>query len=257
MSVVGVLGGSGFYKFIDDLDTVKVDTPYGEASAPIALGKVGATEVAFLPRHGQTHQFPAHRVNYRANIWALHEVGVRRVIAPCAAGSLRRDIVPESCVVLEQIIDRTNGRADSYFNDDEVRHVSFADPYCPTLRDHLIEAATSVDIDARAGGTVVVIQGPRFSTRAESCWYRSMGGDVVNMTQYPETVLARELGMCFAGVALVTDFDSGVEHDASVGPVTMDQVFAVLARNVERTRSLLGAVLPKMSQAEACTCAVG
>jgi len=251
---IGVFGGSGFYAFLDDVVEVTVDTPYGPPSAPVAVGALDGRQVAFLPRHGPAHQFPPHRVNYRANLWALRALGVRRVLAPCAAGSLQPHIEPGHFVLLDQLVDRTSGRADTFFDGPQVGHAGFADPYCPDLRAVLL-AAAGRGVTVHPAGTVVVVQGPRFSTRAESAWYRSAGWEVVNMTQYPEAVLARELGLCYAALALVTDYDTGLEGVAGIEPVTMDVVFAVLADNVERTRALLAAAIPAISAAPSCRCA--
>jgi 5'-methylthioadenosine phosphorylase len=251
---VGVFGGSGFYSFLDDVELVPVHTPYGTPSAPVAIGTVGGRSVAFLPRHGVHHELPPHRVNYRANVWALREVGVRRIIGPCAAGSLRPDVKPGEFVLCDQLVDRTRGRADTFFDGGVVGHVAFADPYCPDLRASLRTAAGNVGITVHDRGTVVVIQGPRFSTRAESAWYRSFGWDVINMTQYPEAYLARELGLCYAGVALITDYDTGLEGVEGIAPVTMDVVFKVLAENVDRTRSLLFAAIPALAEHPGCAC---
>lgn len=252
---VGVFGGSGFYEFLDDVTTVAVHTPYGAPSAPVAIGSVGDRSVAFLPRHGVHHEVPPHKVNYRANVWAMREVGVRRLIGPCAAGSLHPDRKPGDFVLVDQLVDRTWGRSDTFFDGGVVGHVSFADPYCADLRAALLAGASASGITAHDGGTVVVIQGPRFSTRAESAWYRSAGWEVINMTQYPEAYLAREIGLCYAGVALITDYDTGLEGVDGIEPVTIDVVFEVLAKNVERTRSLLFSTIPGLSVSPGCSCA--
>jgi 5'-methylthioadenosine phosphorylase len=255
---IAVIGGSGFYAFLDDTRQVPVSTPYGAPSAPLTIGVVGDRPVAFLPRHGAAHEYPPHRVNYRANMWALHSIGVRRIIGPCAVGSLQRRIAPGDFVLLDQLVDRTWGRPDTYADGPVVAHVSFADPYCPELRGAVAAAkGRAGDLDAltlHVGGTVVVIQGPRFSTRAESNWFRSAGWEVVNMTQYPEAYLSRELGMCYCGLALVTDYDTGLEGEDGIPPVTMQQVFATLADNVARTRELLFATLPTIPESRACSC---
>ena len=255
---IAVIGGSGFYAFLDDTRQLPVHTPYGPPSAPVTIATVGDRSVAFLPRHGLAHEYPPHRVNYRANLWALHSLGVKRVIAPCAVGSLQPGIAPGQFVILDQLVDRTWGRPDTYFDGPVVGHVSFADPYCPELARVVAAAQLAVpglaDLTMHQGGTVVVIQGPRFSTRAESNWYRSAGWEVINMTQYPEAFLARELGMCYCGLALVTDYDTGLEGVAGIAPVTMEQVFAIMAANVARTRELLLAAIPTVSADPGCTC---
>lgn len=246
--MLGVIGGSGFYTFLDaDVRTVVPDTPYGRPSAPITIGVVGDHEVAFLPRHGAQHEYSAHTVPYRANMWALRALGVRRVFAPCAVGSLTPDLGPGAIVVPDQLVDRTRGRADTYFDSGGV-HATFADPYCPTLR----AAVTAVpDVpDLVDGGTMVVIQGPRFSTRAESRWFASAGFTLVNMTGYPEAVLARELELCYAAIALVTDVDAGV----AVGEgVKAADVFAGFGENVQRLKQLVRAAIDRVDSERTCT----
>lgn len=251
---IGVFGGSGFYEFLDNVTTVPVHTPYGAPSAPLTIGTVGDRRVAFLPRHGVHHEVPPHRVNYRANVWAMREVGVSRIFGPCAAGSLRPDIHPGDMVLCDQLVDRTSGRADTFFDGGVVGHVSFADPYCPELRASLARAGEALGMTVHGEGTVVVIQGPRFSTRAESAWYRSAGWHVINMTQYPEAYLAREVGICYAGAALITDYDTGLEGEPGIEPVTIDAVFEVLRSNVARTRDLLFEAIPALAADPACSC---
>ncbi len=248
---LGVFGGSGFYSFLDDVEQVPLDTPYGPPSAPVTVGQVGRRPVAFLPRHGPGHELPPHRINYRANLWALRELGVRRILGPCAAGSLQAHVRPGDVVVCDQLVDRTWGRPDTFFDGPEPNHVSFADPYCPELRRLALEAARSEGMSVHDGGTVVVIQGPRFSTRSESRWYRAQGWDVVNMTQYPEALLARELGICYATLALVTDYDTGVE---GVEPVSQEAVFRFFAENLDRVRDLLFTTLPTIPAKASCAC---
>ena len=243
--MLGVIGGSGFYSFFDSgVRTVSLDTPYGEPSAPLAIGAVGEHEVAFLPRHGANHQYSAHTVPYRANMWALRALGVRRVFAPCAVGSLDPQVGPGAVVVPDQLVDRTSGRADTYFDSGGV-HASFADPYCPTLR-----AAVTGLPDVADGGTMVVIQGPRFSTRAESQWFAAAGFSLVNMTGYPEAILARELELCYAAIALVTDVDAGV----AVGEgVTAADVFAAFGENVEQLKKLVRSAIDRVAAEHTCT----
>jgi 5'-methylthioadenosine phosphorylase len=240
---IGVFGGSGFYSLVEDVERVEVDTPYGKPSAPFTIGDVGGTRVAFLPRHGLNHELPPHRIPYRANVWAMWELGVRRIIGPNASGSLRADIGLGEFVVTDQFIDRTSGREHTFYDGPETTHVSAADPYCPELRDLLVATARELGIPVRDGGTVVVIEGPRFSTRAESKWFQSIGADTINMTQYPEGYLARELELCYANVSMVTDHDVGVE---GAEPVTHEQVVHVFEENNERLRELLFAVIPKI-----------
>jgi 5'-methylthioadenosine phosphorylase len=178
---VGVFGGSGFYAFLEATEEVEVETPYGKPSAPVVIGEVGGGRVAFLPRHGPNHELPPHRIPYRANVWAMRELGVRRIIGPNASGALKAELQLGEFVVCDQFVDRTWGRRDTFHEGPETTHVSAADPYCPDLRRLLIETASELGIPARDRGTVVVIQGPRFSTRAESRWFADMGWDVINM----------------------------------------------------------------------------
>lgn len=243
--MLGVIGGSGFYSFFGpEARSVDLDTPYGAPSAPITVGEVGGHEVAFLPRHGVGHEYSPHTVPYRANMWALRALGVRRVFGPCAVGSLTPELGPGAMVVPDQLVDRTRARLDTYFDSGGI-HVGFADPYCPTLRG----AATSLPgvID---GGTMVVIQGPRFSTRAESRWFADQGFSLVNMTGYPEAVLARELEMCYAAIALVTDLDAGIE--AGSGVTTVD-VFAEFQRNLVPFKQLLHEAIAQVDAERTCT----
>ena len=245
---IGVFGGSGFYAFLDDVEEHVVTTPYGAPSAPVTIGTLGDVRVAFIPRHGRTHELPPHRVNYRANVAAMREMSVGALLAPFAAGSLQPTIHPGDFVVVDQFVDRTSGRADTFYDsfDDGPTHVSVADPYDADLRAALVAAGHELKITMHDHGTVVVVQGPRFSTRAESAWYRSQGWDVINMTQYPEAALAREAGLPYAGVALVTDYDTGLEGMPGVEPVTQEQVFGFFEDNVHRVRDLLFMVIPRL-----------
>lgn len=240
---LGVFGGTGFYSFLDAVDEVQVETPYGPPSAPVTIADVEGRRVAFLPRHGRGHELPPHRIDFRANLWALKEVGVTRVLGPCACGALDATLALGEFVVLDQFVDRTWGRGDTFHDGAPITHVSAAEPYCPDLRRVLVETARDLGIAVRDGGTVVVVQGPRFSTAAESRWFADMGWSVVNMTQYPECHLARELELCYAGVAMVTDYDVGVEGIEPVSTATVQQVFA---SNLERLRTLLLAAIPRI-----------
>jgi 5'-methylthioadenosine phosphorylase len=236
---VGIFGGSGLYELLDGVDEVPVETPFGAPSAPLHIGDVAGRRVAFLARHGPGHQHPAHLVNYRANLWAMKEAGVGAVLAPFTCGSLQPDIEPGSFVVVDQFVDRTRGRADTIFDGAGANHTAMADPYDARVRGALLEAARACGVVVHDGGTVVVIQGPRFSTRAESRWFSAQGWDVVNMTQYPEAALARELDLPYGAVGLVTDFDAGLEGRPDVPHVTMEQVFAFFEANVARVRDVL------------------
>jgi 5'-methylthioadenosine phosphorylase len=247
---LAVIGGSGFYSLLDDARDVHVTTPYGEPSDAVVVGRVGDRDVAFLPRHGRDHRYPPHRINYRANLWALHSLGVRQVIAPCAVGSLRPEIGPGRLVIPDQLFDRTSGRPQTFY-DSGAAHVPFADPYCPTGRAVVAAAARREGRPAVEGGTMVVVEGPRFSTRAESQWYAAQGWSLVNMTGLPEAVLARELAMCYTAVALVTDLDAGLD---SASAVHQREVFAVFAENTDRLRAIVLAALADLPADRACPC---
>lgn len=242
--MLGVIGGSGFYTFFGpDARSIDLDTPFGEPSAAVTVGAVGEHEVAFLPRHGVHHQYAAHALPYRANMWALRTLGVRRVFAPCAVGSLTPQLRPGAIVVPDQLVDRTHGRPDTYFQSGPV-HAAFADPYCPTLRSAVSGLPGVVD-----GGTMVVIQGPRFSTRAESRWYADAGFTLINMTGYPEAVLARELEICYAAIALVTDFDAGVDVGGGVKAV---DVFTEFEKNIETFKKLVHEAIGHVAAEHTC-----
>jgi len=250
-----VFGGSGLYELLDEIELLEVGTPYGKPSDAIAIGTVDGNRVAFMPRHGATHTIPPAAINYRANIWAFNELGVERIIAPTAVGSLRADIKPGDFVVCDQFVDRTWGRSDSYFMEGpRVGHLSAADPYCPELRALAVEVGREQGVDVHDGGTVVVIQGPRFATRAESRWYGAQGWQVINMTQYPEVVLARELEICYVNIALVTDYDAGLEGDSSVSAVNVADVTSVMTSNNERVRRLIVALIERLPSVRSCTC---
>jgi 5'-methylthioadenosine phosphorylase len=249
---IGIFGGSGFYELVDDVEEVEVATPFGAPSASPVVGKLGGKRVAFIPRHGPRHELPPAQINYRANVWALKELGVRRIIGPCASGALRADLALGEFVVCDQFVDRTAGRADTFYEGPITTHVSAADPFCPDLRAVLIETARGLGIPVRESGTVVVVQGPRFSTRAESRWFQDLGWDVINMTAYPECHLARELELCYANISMVTDHDVGVE---GAEPVSTETVMRVFEENNARLRELLFAAIPKIGPQPDDTCA--
>lgn len=244
---IGVFGGSGFYDFLDDAEEVKVETPYGSPSAVITIGTVAGKRVAFLPRHGRDHSLPPHKINYRANVWAFKTLGIKRVICPCAAGSLQKDVKPGDFVFCDQYVDRTNGRADTFFDGPITTHVSAADPYSDELRALATKAADATGITYHNGGTIVVIQGPRFSTRAESKWFRDQGWEVINMTQYPEAHLVKELEMDPLNISLITDYDTGVE---GVPPVSHVEVIKVFTENNTKLRKLLFKLIELIPSAE-------
>jgi 5'-methylthioadenosine phosphorylase len=250
--VVAVIGGSGFYSFLVDPVEVEVTTPFGRPSENPVVGTVGGRRVAFLPRHGRDHRFTPHQVNYRANMWALRAAGARQVLAPCAVGSLRPELGPGSLVVPDQVVDRTWGRSHTvYDSEGGVVHVAFADPFCPRGRAVTLDAAAAAGWPAQDGGTLVVVNGPRFSTRAESQWHAASGWSLVGMTTMPEAVIARELAMCFTSLALVTDHDAGVEGGHSVSHA---EVLAVFAANVERVKHVVTEAVALLPLGGTCTC---
>jgi 5'-methylthioadenosine phosphorylase len=235
LAEIGVFGGSGFYSLLEDVREIKVDTPYGAPSDSFFLADVGGRSVAFLPRHGRRHTIPPHGVPYRANVWAMRSLGVKAVISPCAAGSLQRAVAPGDFVVCDQFVDRTRGRQDTFFDGPIVSHVSAAEIYDPTLRAIAIDVIREHGIPVHERGTVVVIQGPRFSTKAESKWFSDAGWEVINMTQYPEAYLCRELGMAVVNISLITDYDAGViEGTEAVNALSVLEVFEKNASRIQR-----------------------
>ncbi|TDW44451.1 5'-methylthioadenosine phosphorylase [Curtobacterium sp. PhB42] len=208
---IGVIGGSGLYQLFEEgtAEELDVPTPFGPTSSPISIGTMSGRRVAFLTRHGREHSVAPHRINHRANLWALRSLGVRAIVSSSAVGGLHPDYAPGTFVVTDQLIDRTFGRADTFFEED-VQHLSFADPFDPTLRRAAVDAIAALDVPFRPTGTCVVIQGPRFSTRAESVWLREAGGHTINMTMTPEVPLAAELGIATVNLSFVTDADAGL-----------------------------------------------
>lgn len=233
---IGIIGGSGFYSLLDDGEDVPIENEWGVPSAPLRLGTLSNVPVAFLPRHGVNHEIPPHLVNYRANIAAMRDVGVEAIIAPSVVGSLRPEMAPGDFVVADQLVDRTWGRPDTFFEGPNVVHASFADPYDEDLRRLLIVAATECGRTVHHHGTSVVIQGPRFSTRAESAWFQQMGWHVLSMTQHPEAVLARECDLPYAMLGLISDYDVGV---AGGEPVTQLMAREVIRANIGHQRDVV------------------
>ncbi|MGH2404806.1 MAG: S-methyl-5'-thioadenosine phosphorylase, partial [bacterium] len=230
--------------------------PYGPPSDVITVGELGGRRVAFLPRHGRKHQWPPHMINYRANIAAMRSLGVTRVLGPCAAGSLQAQVRPGDFVLCDQFVDCTSGRRDSFFDGPQVMHVSPADPYCAQLREVGWETVRRLGYPAHQTGTVVVIQGPRFSTRAESRWFRAAGWEVINMTQYPEVVLAREAELCYLNISLITDYDVGVAGDPHASPVSAEEVLRQFGANLGRLRELIVGIIAAVPTERTCTCGV-
>lgn len=252
---IGVYGGSGFYEFVDHVEEIKVETPYGAPSDTVTLTTVGDKRVAFLPRHGRHHTLPPHMIPYRANAWAMKSLGVSRIIGPTAVGSLQAHIKPGDFVVCDQFVDRTSGRKDTFYDGPITTHIMGAEPYCSSLRKLAIDSIKAKGIPCHETGTVVVVQGPRFSTRAESEWFTKMGWECINMTQYPEAILARELDMCYVNIALITDWDAGCVGLPGVQPVNADEVVRVLNENNERVRDVILDMIEKMPLGECDECA--
>ncbi|MCE4619594.1 MAG: S-methyl-5'-thioadenosine phosphorylase [Desulfurococcales archaeon] len=252
---VGIIGGSGLYDpgIVEDPVEVRVYTPYGEPSDFITVGKISGVPVAFLPRHGRGHRIPPHRINYRANIWALKSLGVKWVISVSAVGSLREDYKPGDFVVPDQFIDMTKKREYTFFDGPITAHVSMADPFCEDLRARLVETTKSLGYPVHDRGTYVCIEGPRFSTRAESrVWKEVFKADIIGMTLVPEVNLACEAEMCYATLAMVTDYDVWADH-----PVTAEEVERIMTSNVERARKILYNLIPKLQEdptLEKCSC---
>ena len=245
---IGVIGGSGFYEFLEGAERVHVDTPFGDPSDDLMVGELRGRRVAFVARHGKGHHFPPHLVPYRANLWALRSLGVRQVLAPCAVGSLRPELGPGTVVVVDQVVDRTWGRPHSVYDQlGAVVHVGFAEPFCPRGRPVVVAAARQAGLAVADGGTLVVINGPRFSSRAESQWHQQAGWSVVGMTGMPEAAIARELALCFTTVALVTDLDAGVEGESGV---THEEVLQVFAENIEGLKGVLTDAVEALPPAE-------
>jgi 5'-methylthioadenosine phosphorylase len=251
---LGVIGGSGFYSLLEDAAAIPVATPWGEPSSQVRVGTLAGRRVAFLPRHGSDHRFPPHRVPYRANMWALRSLGVRQVVTASAVGSLKPELGPGEVVIPDQLIDRTWGRPHTYNDaDNGVAHVSLADPYCAVGRAAAQRAAIASGTALVAGGTLVVINGPRFSTRAESLDYQRSGASIIGMTAMPEAGLARELALCLTSLCLVTDHDAGVEVGHGV---THAEVLEAFAANLPTMRDLLVATLAELPTEQGdCGCA--
>ncbi len=252
---IGIIGGSGLYDpgFVKDAQEVKVYTPYGEPSDYIVVGEAGGRRVAFLPRHGRGHRIPPHRINYRANIWALKQLGVKWIIAVSAVGSLREDYRPGDLVVPDQFIDMTKKRDYTFFEGHTVAHVSMADPFCDQLREYLVEAGRRLGYTIHPKGTYICIEGPRFSTRAESwVWKNVFKADIIGMTLVPEVNLACEAQICYATLAMVTDYDVWADR-----PVTAEEVARTMKENVEKAKKILYDVIPRLPEEpsrEKCSC---
>ncbi len=250
-ATIGIIGGTGIYdpKLFKLKEKLTVTTPYGSPSDQVQMGSMAGKDVAFLPRHGSGHIFPPHKVNYRANIWAMKELGVERIISPCAVGSLQEEFQPGEIVILDQFIDFTKSRQYTFYDGAKTIHVSMADPFCAEMNSLFAKSAKKMKIPFHAKGTYVCVEGPRFSTRAESRMFRQFA-DVIGMTAVPECQLARELNMCYTSLAMITDYDVWADH-----PVDTATVIRTMTENIDKIRSLITETLPKIpEERKACLC---
>lgn len=254
LATIGVFGGSGFYQFLENIEEVRVETPYGMPSDNLFVGKIGNKSVAFMPRHGRTHSIMPHLINYRANAWAMKSIGVERVISPCAAGSLQTNVKPGDFVICDQFVDWTDGRKSTTIEGPIVSHPSPAELYCPELREIAVKIGKEQGIMVHDKGTVVVINGPRFSTKSESKFFTNQGWEVINMTAFPENYLVREMDMCPLNISLITDYDAGLVGD--VAPVSHHEVIRVFNSNLERLKTLLFTLIENIPDSRGnCECA--
>ena len=262
--MIGVIGGSGFYSLLENAEEREIETQFGNPSSKITIGNIGNKDIAFLARHGAKHEYPPHRVPYKANIWAFKELGVERIIAPAAVGSLKAEIKPGDFLVPDQFVSFTH-RDDTFYHGQETEtlgasfgsttHISSVDPYCSELRELLIKTTKEMKLPVHNTGTVVVINGPRFATRAESDFFRKNNWDIINMTVYPELILARELEICYANIAIITDYDTGLKNDPNIKPVSLEEVIKVFNENNEKIKKLLFNIIPKIPEQRDCLCA--
>ncbi len=251
---IGIIGGSGLYSLLAESADISKETKFGKPSGNISIGKINGIEVAFLPRHGKRHNIPPHKVPYRANILALKEIGVKRIIGVGTVGSLKKEYKPGDFVVFDQFFNMTNGRDDTIFDSDSVAHVSTAEPYCSELRSIAINSAESMKIKMHEKGTILVVNGPRFSTKAESRFFSASNMDLINMTQYPEVALAREMQMCYLGIGIVTDYDVGLEGEPGIKPVSFDDIARTMKENEAKVKLLIGEIVKKTPNRQSCIC---
>ncbi len=251
---IGVIGGSGFYSMLKKPKFTSASNAYGKPSESIALGMVSGKKAAFLSRHSKNHTIPPHKVNYRANIQALADLGTKRIIATSAVGSLKEEYKPGDMLFFDQFVNMTDGRKDTFFDEDLVVHVSAADPYCEQMRRVASAAAKRMGIRHHDKATVVVVNGPRFSTRAESKYYGNQGFDVINMTQYPESILAREKQLCYLGIGFVTDYDVGLEGRPDIKKVSTKEVNENFAKGISTIKELVAEIIKETPEKRTCAC---
>lgn len=251
---IGIIGGSGFYSLLENAESSDIETEYGKPSDRVSVGKIGGRDVAFIPRHGSKHTIPPHMVPYRANIEALHMLGVNRIIATGAVGSLNPEFRIGEIVLLDQFVNLTYGRKDTFYDADQVAHVSTADPYCDEMRAVAARSAEALELECREKASVLVVNGPRFSTKAESRFFSRQGFDLINMTQYPEVALARERCICYIGIAMVTDYDAGIVGVGGPDPVSYGEVTRTFAKSVESVKALAKRIVVDLPSARGCRC---
>ena len=239
---------------MENADELSVRTPYGKTSDKIAIGRINGVEVAFMPRHGKKHQFSPSCIPYKANLWAFKKLGIERIIAPSATGSLQPYIKPGDFVICDQFIDRTKHREETYYSGPKTIHISMVEPYCLELRRLAVKACEKLNIPVHKKGKVVIIEGPRFSTKAESEWYQKSNFEVINMTQYPEVVLARELEMCYVNISLITDWDAGIIGNKNIKPVTAVEVARIFNKNINRIKNLIYEIVKNIPPSRKCFC---
>jgi len=251
---IGVIGGTGLYQIegLTDIEEVNIDTPFGKPSDSIIIGRLGGVGIAFLPRHGRGHRFSPTEVPYRANIYALKSLGVEHIISVNSVGSFKQELKPGDLVIPDQLIDRTRRRVSTFFGDGIVAHIPFAEPFCPVLSQIVFAAAKEIGASVHPKGTYVAMEGPAFSTRAESRLYRSWGADIIGMTVLPEAKLAREAEICYASIACVSDYDSWQEKGE---PVTADIILDIMHKNIETAKKIIKLVVSRIPQKRDCHCA--
>ena len=251
---IGIIGGSGFYSMLKGTAFINDKNAYGSPSGSIAIGRLGSRNIAFIARHAKSHTIPPHKVNYRANIEALAELGAKRVIGTNAVGSLKEEYAPGDILFFDQFVNMTHGRADTFFDEDYVVHVSAAEPYCSQMRRVASSVAERMRIKYHESGTVVVVNGPRFSTKAESRHYARQGFDVINMTQYPEAILAREKQLCYLGIGLVTDYDAGLEGRSDIKTVSAQEVSETFSKGISTMKELVNGIIKELPEKRSCAC---
>jgi 5'-methylthioadenosine phosphorylase len=251
---IGIFGGSGFYSFLENEKEIKIETPYGSPSDLVAIGEVKGKKVVFIPRHGKLHQLPPHKVPYKANLWAMKSLGIKRIISPTAVGSLQPHIKVGDFVLTDQFVNMSSGRDTTFYDGPITTHISTAEPYCPEMREIANKVLKELKIPYHPKGTVVVIRGPGFSTRAESEWFTKNGWDIINMTQFPEVVLARELEICYLNISVVTDYDVGIVAGGHVESVTQEIVVEKFAENIDKLKNVIKLIIERLPRERHCSC---